>query len=56
MKNKAQKIIRVTISVPEDLLESFKEYCDRQYRPLSTQIQFMMSAAIEREKTINENH
>lgn len=43
------KMTRVTITVPEDLLEEFKKYCERQYRPFSTQIQFMMSEAIKEE-------
>jgi metal-responsive CopG/Arc/MetJ family transcriptional regulator len=46
-KKDNQKMTRITITVPEDLLEQFKKYCDRQYRPVSTQIQFMMSEAIE---------
>lgn len=43
------KFVRVNISVPEPLLEDFKAYCERQVRPLSSQIQYMMKKALEDE-------
>jgi metal-responsive CopG/Arc/MetJ family transcriptional regulator len=50
MQKKGQKMTRITITVPENLLKNFRTYCDRQYRPLSTQLQFMMSEAVENQK------
>lgn len=44
--NKKSKMTRINITVPEDLLEQFKVYCEDQVRPLSAQIQFMMKQAI----------
>lgn len=49
------KMTRVTITVPENLLEQFKQYCERQYRPFSTQIQFMMSEAMKEESKDSQN-
>jgi len=43
------KMTRINITVPEDLLEDFRKYCDEQVRPLSAQLQFMMK------KTLQEN-
>lgn len=41
------KMTRINITVPEDLLEDFKQYCEKQFRPLSAQLQFMMKQALE---------
>ncbi|NJM68071.1 MAG: hypothetical protein HC851_21590 [Acaryochloris sp. RU_4_1] len=38
---------RINITVPEDLLEEFKKYCDSQVRTVSSQIQFFMKQAVE---------
>lgn len=41
------KMTRINITVPEDLLEDFRKYCDKQFRPLSAQLQFMMKQKLE---------
>ena len=41
------KMTRINITVPEDLLEDFRQYCDKQFRPLSAQLQFMMKQTLE---------
>ena len=41
------KMTRINITVPEDLLEDFRKYCDKQFRPLSAQLQFMMKKTLE---------
>ena len=41
------KMTRINITVPEDLLEDFRKYCDKQFRPLSAQLQFMMKQTLE---------
>ena len=46
MTNKS-RMTRINITVPEDLLEEFKEYCDSQVRSVSSQIQFFMKQAVE---------
>ncbi len=38
---------RINITVPEDLLEEFKKYCETQCRPVSSQIQFMMRQVLK---------
>ncbi len=45
------KMTRINITVPEDLLEDFKKYCEKQFRPLSAQLQFMMKETLEQELT-----
>ena len=44
------KMKRINITVPEDLLEEFKKYCDNQCRPLSSQLQYMMKQALKESK------
>ena len=44
------KMKRINITVPEDLLEEFKKYCENQCRPLSSQLQYMMKQALAESK------
>jgi metal-responsive CopG/Arc/MetJ family transcriptional regulator len=44
------KMKRINITVPEDLLEEFKKYCENQCRPLSSQLQYMMKEALKESK------
>jgi|GEM_PF-3319086 len=48
------KMTRINITVPEDLLEDFRQYCEKQFRPLSAQLQFMMKKTLE-EDSINQS-
>jgi hypothetical protein len=41
------KYSRVNLSVPEDLLEEFRAYCQDQVRPVSAQIQYLMKQALD---------
>lgn len=50
MSEKKVKMTRLTITVPEELLEEFKIYCEKEFRPVSTQIQYMMKQAIDKNK------
>ena len=55
MSEDKPKMKRLTITVPEKLLEEFKVYCEKEFRPVSTQLQYMMKKALEKEKKkINE--
>jgi metal-responsive CopG/Arc/MetJ family transcriptional regulator len=49
------KMKRINITVPEDLLEEFKNYCETQSRPLSSQLQYMMKQLLKesQEQKIN---
>ena len=47
------KMTRLTITVPEKLLEEFKQYCDKEFRPVSTQLQYMMKKALEEDSKQN---
>lgn len=42
------KSIRISITVPEDLIADFKRYCKKQRRSLSAQLQFMMIKSLEK--------
>lgn len=45
------KMTRINITVPEDLLEDFKKYCEEQCRPVSAQIQFMMKEILSSQES-----
>ncbi|NDJ21235.1 ribbon-helix-helix protein, CopG family [Nostoc sp. B(2019)] len=38
---------RTSITVPEQLLEEFKQYCDKQRRSVSAQIALLMEEALK---------
>ncbi|MEM9116936.1 MAG: CopG family transcriptional regulator [Cyanobacteria bacterium P01_F01_bin.56] len=38
---------RTSITVPETLLEQFKQYCEKQRRSVSAQVTYMMEEAIK---------
>ena len=50
------KMTRINITVPEDLLEDFRQYCEKQFRPLSAQLQFMMKQTLEEELNSQSKH
>ena len=51
--NTDSKMKRINITVPEDLLEEFKKYCETQCRPVSSQIQFMMRQVLKESQKEN---
>lgn len=38
---------RTSITVPEELLESFKKYCGKQHRSVSAQIALLIEEALQ---------
>jgi len=47
----AEKMARTSITIPEELLEEFKQYCDEQRRSVSAQIAFMIEEALRGQKS-----
>jgi len=47
MPENKEKMARTSITIPESLLEQFKEYCDKQRRSVSSQIALLMEKAIQ---------
>lgn len=50
MPEEKPKMARLTITVPEKLLKEFKLYCEKEFRPVSTQLQYMMKQILDKEK------
>jgi 4-alpha-glucanotransferase len=49
------KMIGVNFTAPEDLIFDFRRYCEKQRRPLSAQLQFMMIKLLEKSTNQSEN-
>jgi len=45
----AKKMSRTSITVPEDLLEWFKSYCEKEKRSVSAQLQLMIESLKDKE-------
>ena len=45
---------RINITVPEELLEKFKKYCEIECRPVSAQLQYMMKQALKEKGLIKD--
>ncbi len=54
MPKKEDKMTRINITVPKDLLAKFKQYCEMECRPVSAQIQYMMKEALKQKGLYQE--
>ena len=50
MSAKQDKMTRINITIPEKLLEEFKQYCEAECRPVSAQIQYLIKQALKQQK------
>ena len=50
----AEKMARTSITIPESLLERFKELCQAQRRSVSAQLAWMMEEALRQSETQNQ--
>ncbi|MDJ0728248.1 MAG: ribbon-helix-helix protein, CopG family [Prochloraceae cyanobacterium] len=43
-------MVRISATIPEDIVEKFKEYCKQERRSMSAQITFLMEKALEQKE------
>ena len=50
MERRQDKMVRISATIPEDIVEKFKEYCKQERRSMSAQITFLMEKALEQKE------
>ncbi len=53
MEKKEEKMVRISATIPQTVLEQFKEYCKEERRSVSAQITILMEKALS-ERTAPE--
>jgi len=47
MSDTKEKMARTSITVPQELLEDFRKYCDKKRRSVSAQVALLMEKALQ---------
>ena len=52
MERRPTKMVRISATIPEDIVEKFKQYCQQERCSMSAQITFLMEKALEEKEEL----
>jgi len=56
MERRQEKMVRISATIPEDIVAKFKEYCKEERRSMSAQITFLMEKALEEKNKLKQEN
>lgn len=56
MERRQEKMVRISATIPEDIVAKFKEYCKEERRSMSAQITFLMEKALEEKGKLKQEN